>query len=243
MKYDVLTLFPEMFNVFESSIIKRAKENNIIDITVHDIRDFTTNKHRKVDDYPYGGGAGMVMQPQPIYDAIDHIVEMYGYKPYIIYLSPRGRVFKQEIAKELSGMNHILFLCGHYEGVDERVLDLVDEQMSIGDFVLTGGEIPTMVIIDSVSRLIDGVLSKSESYEDESFSNSLLEYPHYTRPEEFRGKRVPEVLLSGHHAKIDKWRREMSIKITYENRPELLKSAQLTKKDIQEIRSFTQKNK
>ncbi|KMT21488.1 tRNA (guanosine(37)-N1)-methyltransferase TrmD [Clostridium cylindrosporum] len=243
MKFDILTLFPEMFTVFESSIIKRAKDKNIVDIKVHDIRDFTTNKHRKVDDYPYGGGAGMVMQAQPIYDAIDHLKSIYGYKPYTIYLSPRGRVFKQEVAKELSTMNHILFLCGHYEGIDERVMDIVDDQMSIGDFVLTGGEIPTMVIIDSVSRLIDGVLSKNESYEDESFSDSLLEYPQYTRPEEFRGKRVPDVLLSGHHAKIDKWRREMSLKITYERRPDLLKSASLSKKDIEYIKAISKKSK
>ncbi|MEF9953075.1 MAG: tRNA (guanosine(37)-N1)-methyltransferase TrmD [Clostridium sp.] len=240
MKFDILTLFPEMFNVFESSIIKRAKEKDIISIKVHDIRLFSTNKHHKVDDYPYGGGAGMVMQPQPIYDAIEHIESIYGYKPYTIYLSPRGTVFNQKVAKGLSKKDHILFLCGHYEGVDERVLDLVDEQMSIGDFVLTGGEIPTMVIIDAVSRLIDGVLSKTESYEDESFSNSLLEYPQYTRPEDFRGKKVPEVLLSGHHSNIDKWRQEMSLKITHENRPDLLKKANLTKKDIAYIKKISE---
>ncbi|MEF9933643.1 MAG: tRNA (guanosine(37)-N1)-methyltransferase TrmD [Clostridium sp.] len=240
MKFDILTLFPEMFNVFESSIIKRAKEKDIISINVHDIRDFSTNKHKKVDDYPYGGGAGMVMQPQPIYDAIEYIEKLYGYKPYTIYLSPRGTVFNQDSAKTLSKKDHVLFLCGHYEGVDERVLDLVDEQMSIGDFVLTGGEIPTMVIIDAISRLVDGVLSKSESYEDESFSNSLLEYPQYTRPEVFRGKEVPSVLLSGHHSNIDKWRHEMSLKITYENRPDLLKKANLTKKDIGFIKKLSE---
>lgn len=243
MKFDILTLFPEMFNVFESSIIKRAKEKNIIDINVHDIRKFTVNKHLKVDDYPYGGGAGMVMQPQPIYDAVNHVVSVYGYKPHTVYLSPRGRVYNQEVAKEFSNMNHILFLCGHYEGIDERIMDIVDEEVSIGDFVLTGGEIPTMAIIDSVSRLINGVLSKTESFEDESFSDSLLEYPQYTRPEDFRGKKVPEVLLSGHHAKINKWRREMSLKITYERRPDLLKKANLSKGDIEYIKTISNKKK
>ncbi len=243
MKFDILTLFPEMFNVFESSIIKRAKEKGIINIKVHNIRDFSTNKHLKVDDYPYGGGAGMVMQAEPIYDAIDYVKNLYGYQPYTIYLSPRGRVFKQEIAKELSCKEHILFLCGHYEGIDERVMEIVDEEMSIGDFVLTGGEIPTMVIIDSVSRLIEGVLGKNESYEDESFSDSLLEYPQYTRPEDFRGMKVPEVLLSGHHGKINQWRREMSLKTTYEKRPELLKHASLSKKDIEYIKKLSNSKK
>lgn len=242
MKFDILTLFPEMFDVFEYSIIKRAKEKNIIDINVHDIRSFTTNKHLKVDDYPYGGGAGMVMQPQPVYDAVDYVIEKYGYKPYTIYLSPRGRVFNQGISGELSKKEHILFICGHYEGIDERVMEIVDEEMSIGDFVLTGGEIPAMVIIDSISRLVQGVLSKDESYEDESFSDSLLEYPHYTRPEDFRGMKVPEVLLSGHHAKINKWRREMSLKITYERRPELLKKANLSKSDIEYIKNISKKS-
>lgn len=238
MKFDILTLFPEMFSVFESSIIKRAKDKDILSIKVHDIRDFTTNKHNKVDDYPYGGGAGMVMQAQPIYDAIEHIKSIYGYKPYIIYLSPRGRVFNQEVAKELSNMEHILFLCGHYEGIDERVMSIIDEEMSIGDFVLTGGEIPTMAIIDSVSRLVEGVLSKSESFEDESFSDSLLEYPQYTRPEEFRGMKVPDVLLSGHHGNINRWRREESLRITYERRPDLLKKAKLSKKDLEYIKTL-----
>lgn len=243
MKFDILTLFPEMFSVFESSIIKRAREKGIININIIDIRKFTKNKHLKTDDYPYGGGAGMVMQVEPIYEAIDNIIDIYGYKPYTIYLSPRGRVFSQSISSELSKKDHILFICGHYEGIDERVMELVDEEMSIGDFVLTGGELPAMVILDSISRLIKGVLSKEESYEDESFSDGLLEYPHYTRPEEYRGMRVPEVLLSGHHAKINQWRREMSLKTTYERRPELLKKANLSKKDIEYIRTLSNKNK
>lgn len=243
MKFDILTLFPEMFSVFESSIIKRAKEKGIIDINITDIRKFTKNKHLKTDDYPYGGGAGMVMQAEPIYEAVDSIIEKYGYRPYTIYLSPRGRVFNQEISGELSEKGHILFICGHYEGIDERVMKIVDEEMSIGDFILTGGELPTMVIIDSISRLIKGVLSKEESYEDESFSDGLLEYPHYTRPEEFRGMKVPEVLLSGHHANINKWRREMSLRITYERRPELLKRANLSEKDIEYIRKISRQNK
>jgi tRNA (guanine37-N1)-methyltransferase len=233
MKFDILTLFPEMFEVFNYSIIKRAREKGIIEIHVYNIRDYSTNKHRKVDDYPYGGGAGMVMQAEPIYNAVEHVEKLYGYKPFTILMSPRGKKFNQDMAKDLSKKEHIMLICGHYEGLDERIMPLVDMEISIGDFILTGGEIATMAIVDSVSRLIPKVLSREESFEDESFSDNLLEYPQYTRPEEFRGMRVPDVLLSGHHENIRKWRRYQSLKITKERRPDLLKKAKLSKEDIE----------
>lgn len=231
MIFDVLTLFPEMFEIFNYSIIKRAREKEIIKINLYNIRDYTSNKHRKVDDYPYGGGAGMVMQPEPIYNAVESIKNKYGYKPYTILMSPKGERFKQSISKELCNIKHIMLICGHYEGIDERVMRLVDREISIGDFVLTGGEIACMAIIDSVSRLVPGVLSSNESYEDESFYSGLLEYPQYTRPEEFMGMRVPDVLLSGHHENIRKWRRYEALKITCERRPDLLEKADLTRED------------
>jgi tRNA (guanine37-N1)-methyltransferase len=231
MKFDVLTLFPEMFDIFNYSIINRAREKGIVEISIHNIRDYTTNKHKKVDDYPYGGGAGMVMQVEPIYNTVDYVISKYGYKPYTILMSPRGKRFSQEQSKQLTEREHIMLICGHYEGIDERVMPLVDMEISIGDFILTGGEIASIAIIDSVSRLIPGVLSQEESYEDESFSEGLLEYPQYTRPEEFRGMRVPDVLLSGHHEKIRQWRRSESLKITLERRPDLLDNAILDKKD------------
>lgn len=233
MKYEVLTLFPEMFDVFDHSIIKRARENNLIDINTYNIRDYTANKHKKVDDYPYGGGTGMVMQAEPIYNAVEHITNIYGYKPFTILMSPRGERYNQNIGKRLKDMGHIMLICGHYEGLDERIMELVDYEVSIGDFVLTGGEIACMAIIDSVSRLVPGVLSTEESYSDESFYSGLLEYPQYTRPEIFRGMKVPEVLMSGHHEKIRQWRRYQSLKITYKRRPDLLNSADLNKKDIE----------
>ncbi|SEF66665.1 tRNA (guanine37-N1)-methyltransferase [Caloramator fervidus] len=231
MKFDVLTLFPEMFNVFNYSIIGRAREQKIIEINVHNIRDFSTDKHKKVDDYPYGGGAGMVMQVEPIYNCVDYLIKLYGYKPHTILLTPRGKRYDQEDAKKLSNMKHIMLICGHYEGIDERIMPIVDFEYSIGDFVLTGGELASMVIIDSVARLVPGVLSTNISYEEESFYNGLLEYPQYTRPREFRGMKVPDVLLSGNHKEIEKWRRYQSLKITYLKRPDLLNKALLTKED------------
>lgn len=231
MNFDVLTLFPEMFNLFEYSIIGRARENGIIKICLYNIRDYTNDKHRKVDDYPYGGGYGMVMQAEPIYNAFDSIIEKRGTKPYTILLSPRGERYSQSIAKELSQKENIMLICGHYEGIDERIMPLVDCEISIGDYILTGGELGSMVIIDSVSRLIPDVLSTKESYEEESFYSGLLEYPQYTRPEEFREMKVPDVLLSGHHENIRKWRRYQSLKITLMRRPDLIKKFSLNKED------------
>lgn len=223
MRFDVLTLFPEMFAPVEQSIIGRAEKNNLIELNLINFREFSKDKKKHVDDCPYGGGAGMVIKPDVIYDAYRSIVDELQYKPKLIYLSPQGKVFNQEIAKELAKENHLILLCGHYEGIDQRVLDMiVDEEISIGDYVLTGGELPAMVLIDAVSRNIDGVLD-GESLVDESFNNNLLEYPQYTRPEVFMGKKVPDILLSGHHANIEKWRREKSIEITKKKRPDLIK--------------------
>ena len=234
MRFDVLTLFPDMFEaVLGDSIIGRAREKGLVELNFINIRDFSKNKHRKVDAYPYSGGGGMVMTPQPIYDAYMHITKGLSYKPLTIYLSPQGRVFRQSIVEELSKHNHIVLLCGHYEGVDQRILDeIVDMEISIGDFVLTGGEIAAMTVIDAVSRLIPGVLSHDSSYENESHYNGLLEYPQYTRPEEFMGRRVPEILISGHHAKIEEWKRQQSLLVTRAKRPDLLEKAELTQKDI-----------
>ena len=220
MKFDVLTLFPEMFKSLDESIIGRAKEKGLIEINLINIRDFSKNKHKKVDDTPYGGGAGMVMMPDVVYDAYSSVKDD---KAKVIYLSPQGKVLSQDKVKELSKENHLILLCGHYEGIDQRVLDeIVDEEISIGDYVLTGGELPAMVLIDSVSRYVQGVLSE-DSTNEESFSGNLLEYPQYTRPEEFRGKKVPEVLISGHHENIKKWREEKSLEVTKKKRPDLLK--------------------
>ncbi|HOQ01219.1 MAG TPA: tRNA (guanosine(37)-N1)-methyltransferase TrmD [Acetivibrio clariflavus] len=223
MRFDVLTLFPEVINaVLKESIIGRAQEKGIIEINAVNIRDFSKNKHKKADDYPYGGGGGMIMTAQPIYDAYLSIVKDLDYKPKVIYLSPQGRVLTQEVVKELSGEKHLVLLCGHYEGIDERIIEeIVDEEVSIGDYVLTGGELPAMVLIDSVSRLIPGVLSTEESYSNESHYNGLLEYPQYTRPVDFNGRKVPDILLSGHHANITRWRRKEAIKRTYLKRPDL----------------------
>mgnify|MGYP001021318283 FL=1 len=223
MRFDVLTLFPEVINaVLKESIIGRAQEKGIIEINAVNIRGFSKNKHKKADDYPYGGGGGMIMTAQPIYDAYLSIVKDLDYKPKVIYLSPQGRVLTQEVVKELSGEKHLVLLCGHYEGIDERIIEeIVDEEVSIGDYVLTGGELPAMVLIDSVSRLIPGVLSTEESYSNESHYNGLLEYPQYTRPVEFNGRKVPDILLSGHHANITRWRRKEAIKRTYLKRPDL----------------------
>lgn len=234
MRFDVLTLFPDMFEaVLGDSIIGRAREKGLIELNFINIRDFSKNKHRKVDAYPYSGGGGMIMAAQPIYDAYTHITEGLSYKPLTIYLSPQGKVFSQGVACELSKEEHIVLLCGHYEGVDQRILDeIADMEISIGDFVLTGGEIAAMAVIDAVSRIVPGVLSAESSYENESHYNGLLEYPQYTRPEEFLGRRVPEVLISGHHAKIEEWKRQQSLLVTRKKRPDLLEKAELSEKDI-----------
>ncbi len=219
MKFDVLTLFPEMFSSLNESIIGKAIGKGLIEVNLTNIRDFSKNKHKKVDDTPYGGGAGMVIRPDVVYDAYSSIKNDDA---KVIYLSPQGSLLNQDKVKELSKEKHLILICGHYEGIDQRVLDeIVDEEISIGDYVLTGGELPAMVLIDSVSRYIEGVLNE-ESVEEESFSNRLLEYPQYTRPEEFRGKKVPEVLISGHHENIKKWRYEKSLEVTKKKRPDLL---------------------
>lgn len=225
MRFDVLTLFPEMFEPLKQSIIKRATEKKLVDINLVNIRDFSEDKHNKVDDTPYGGGAGMVMKPDVV-DRAYQFVKTDDAK--VIYLTPQGRTLNQEIVKKLSDEKHLILLCGHYEGIDQRVIDkIVDEEISIGDYVLTGGEIPAMVLIDSVSRYVDGVLS-NDSISEESFSNGLLEYPQYTRPEVFDNIKVPEVLISGHHENIRIWRRKMSLRNTFYKRAELLENIVLT---------------
>lgn len=240
MNYHILTLFPEMvLNGLHTSIIGRAAEKGLLSIEAIDIREYSTDKHRHVDDYPYGGGAGMVMQPMPICDAYDDLCDKIGKKPRVIYMTPQGRVFNQKIAEELAQEEDLVFLCGHYEGIDERALELIaTDYLSIGDYVLTGGELPAMVMIDCISRLIPGVLNNDTSAEFESFHDNLLEYPQYTRPEEYRGLRVPEVLLSGHHKNIDAWRREQSIKRTLERRPDLLTGAVLSKKEAEYLKNL-----
>lgn len=228
MKFDVLTLFPEMFEPLKQSIIKRAVEKNLIDINLINIRDFSEDKHNKVDDTPYGGGAGMLMKPDVV-DRAYNSVKSENAK--VIYLTPQGKTLNQRIVRDLSKQEHLILLCGHYEGIDQRVLDkIVDEEISIGDYVLTGGELPAMVLIDSVSRYVDGVLS-DESTDEESFSNGLLEYPQYTRPEIFDNVKVPDVLISGHHENIRKWRREKSLENTFKKRPEMLENIELTEKE------------
>lgn len=220
MKIDILTLFPEMFTPLKTSIIGRAVDSGKLEINVIDIRDYTLDKHKKCDDTPFGGGAGMVMMPQPIASAIEAVDPDHQAKR--IYLSPKGRTFNQQIVLEYSKLDRILLLCGHYEGVDQRVIDLfIDEELSVGDFVLTGGEIPAMAVVDAVSRYVDGVIN-GESLSQESFSNGMLEYPHYTKPQEFMGLRVPDVLLSGHHKNIDDWRTEKSKELTKSRRPDLM---------------------
>ncbi len=228
MKFDVLTLFPEMFEAIKQSIIGKAAEKNLININLINIRDFSKNKHKKVDDTPYGGGAGMVMQADVVYDAYKSIKDENA---KVIYLTPQGKVLNQKKVEELSKEEHLILLCGHYEGIDQRVLDkIVDEEISIGDYVLTGGEIPAMVLIDSVSRYVEGVLSE-DSISEESFSQGILEYPQYTRPEIFEGMKVPEILQSGHHENIKKWRRCEALKNTYNKRQELLENVELSEQD------------
>ena len=239
MQFDVLTLFPEMFDILNESIIGRAKEKGLINVNLINIRDFSKNKHKKVDDTPYGGGAGMVIQPDVVYYAYKYVIknndksglDEKSKKTRVIYMSPQGKKLDQQKVEELSKQEHLILLCGHYEGIDQRVLDtIVDEEISIGDYVLTGGELPAMVLIDSVSRYVEGVL-KDGSTTEESFSQGLLEYPQYTRPEIFEEQQVPEVLLSGNHQMIDKWRREQSLKRTLEKRPDLLEKVDLSDED------------
>lgn len=238
MNYHVLTLFPEMIeNGMNTSITGRAITKGLLSLEAINIRDFAFNKHQKVDDYPYGGGAGMLMQAEPVYLSYESIAERIGRKPRVIFLTPQGKTFNQYMAKEFALEEDLVFLCGHYEGIDERVLEeIVTDYVSIGDYVLTGGELPAMVMMDSISRMVPGVLNNQESGETESFSGNLLEYPQYSRPEEWHGKKVPEVLLSGHHANVDKWRREQSIIRTAKWRPDLLPKADLTNKEWNEVR-------
>lgn len=234
MRFDVLTLFPAMLEaVLGDSIIGRARAAGLIELNPIDIRDFSTDKHRKVDDTPYSGGGGMLMSAQPIYDAYMSVAAGLGYKPYTIYMSPQGRVFDQDIASELERRySHIILLCGHYEGVDCRVLEeIVDEELSLGDFVLTGGEIPAMAVIDTISRLVPGVLANDGSYRNESHFQGLLEHPQYTKPQVWHGKPVPEVLLSGNHKLIDRWKHEQSLLATLKKRPDMLKKAWITEED------------
>lgn len=242
MNYHVLTLFPEMIrNGLNTSIIGRAIEKGLISLHAVDIRDFAVNKHKRVDDYPYGGGAGMVMQAEPVYRAYEEVRDCIGHKPRVVYLTPQGRVFNQAAAEELAMEKDLVFLCGHYEGIDERVLEeIVTDNISIGDYVLTGGELPAMVMIDAIARLVPGVLNNDVSAEFESFYDNLLEYPQYSRPEEWHGKKVPEVLLSGHHGNVEKWRRQQSLLRTAQRRPDLLKDANLTDKDKEFLESACQ---
>ena len=230
MKVNILTLFPGMFDIFSHSIMGRAVENNILDIKATDIRDYTKNKHKKVDDSPYGGGAGMVMAPQPVVDAIRDVKKTN--KGKVIFLGPRGITFNQELAGELAKEEELIFVCGHYEGIDERVYKYFDMEISLGDFILTGGEMAAIPVIDSICRLIPEVLGKEESFQEESFYDGTLEYPHYTRPFEFEGDRVPEILISGHHENIRKWRRKKSLLITRHRRKDLFDKLSLSKEDI-----------
>ena len=240
MNFHVLTLFPEMIQQgMNTSIIGRAITGGYLSVEAINIRDYAFNKHQKVDDYPYGGGAGMLMQAEPVYLAYQSNEDKIGYRPRVVYLTPQGSVFNQTMAKDFAKEKDLVFLCGHYEGIDERVLEeVVTDLVSIGDYVLTGGELPAMVMMDSISRMVPGVLSNQESGETESFAGNLLEYPQYSRPEEWHGKKVPPVLLSGHHANIEAWRREQSILRTAKNRPDLLRKADLTNKEWNQVRQW-----
>ncbi|WP_053983974.1 tRNA (guanosine(37)-N1)-methyltransferase TrmD [Niameybacter massiliensis] len=244
MKITIMTLFPEMIeNAVNCSILGRARQNGLIEIEAINIRDFANNKHLQVDDYPYGGGAGMLMMADPVCRCYDHIVEHSSVAPqHVLYMSPQGKPWKQQMAEALSSEEHIVLLCGHYEGIDQRALDaIVTEEVSIGDYVLTGGELAALVVADSISRLVPGVLGKAESFQDESFSDGLLEYPHYTRPAVYRDEAVPDVLLSGNHQKIAAYRREMSLINTFNKRPDLLKRAKLTEKEKCFINEYAKK--
>lgn len=233
MNFHILTLFPDMvMQGLATSIIGRAAERGLLSIEAVNIRDYTKDRHKKVDDYPYGGGAGMLMQAQPVFDAWKAVADRIGYRPRTIYLTPQGPTFTQTMAKGFAGEEELVLLCGHYEGIDERVLEeIVTDYISIGDYVLTGGELAAMVMVDAISRMVPGVLTNDESGATESFEDNLLEYPQYSRPEEWMGKKVPPILLSGNHQKVDEWRREQSVLRTAERRPDLLEKAQLTKKE------------
>ena len=230
MQFYIMTLFPEMvMQGLDTSIIGRAMNKGLLSIEAVNIRDYAFNKHNSVDDYPYGGGAGMLMQAEPVYQCYQAVEEKIGKKPRVIYLSPQGKTFNQNMAEEFANEEELVFICGHYEGIDERVLEeIVTDYVSIGDYVLTGGELPAMIMVDAISRLVPGVLHNDVSAEFESFQDNLLEYPQYSRPEVWHDKRVPEVLMSGHHANIEKWRREQSVIRTAKNRPDLLEKAELT---------------
>lgn len=231
MRIDILTLFPEMFAPLHSSILKRAQDRGLLEIFLHNIRDYADNKHKSTDDYPYGGGAGMVMMVQPVFDCMDAVIAQDEREALCIYLSPGGETLRGGLAQELAEVERMLLLCGHYEGIDERILTRIDRQISIGDYVLTGGELPAMVLVDCVSRFLPDVLGSHDSAWDESFSDGLLEYPQYTRPADFRGLKAPEILLGGHHAKIQRWRREEALRTTREKRPDLLEKAPLSAED------------
>ena len=244
MKFYIMTLFPDMvMQGLNTSIIGRAMDKGLLSIEAVNIRDYAFNKHNSVDDYPYGGGAGMLMQAEPVYQAYKAIEERTdaSRKPRVVYLSPQGKTFSQGMAEELAGAEELVFLCGHYEGIDERVLEeIVTDYVSIGDYILTGGELPAMIMVDAISRLVPGVLHNDVSAEFESFQDNLLEYPQYSRPEIWHDKRVPEVLLSGHHANLEKWRREQSIIRTAKNRPDLFEKAELTEKEKEVVRKSLQ---
>lgn len=246
MKIDVLSLFPEMFSgVLNQSILKKAQEDGKVTFRITDFRQFAENKHHKVDDYPYGGGEGMVLMPQPIFDAVEALCERdSGQKPHVVLLSPQGKRYSQKKAKQLAEKKHLMFICGHYEGYDERIRqELADDEISIGDYVLTGGELAAMVVIDSVVRLLPGVLGNEQSHQNDSFSNGLLEYPQYTRPADFRGMKVPDVLLSGHHGRIEEWRRRESLKRTFQRRPDLLKDRTFSEKERKWLREFEEEKR
>jgi tRNA (guanine37-N1)-methyltransferase len=254
MQFEVFTLLPEVFPPYlESSILQRARQRGLIDVRVHNIRDYTHDKHHTTDDTPYGGGGGMVMKPEPVFEAVESVLGFAASQPTpvadarqgipIILLTPQGRVFTQRVAEELSAHERIALLCGRYEGVDERIREhLVTDEISIGDYVLTGGELPALMIIDAVSRLIPGVLGDPTGAEDDSHSMGLLEYPHYTRPPEFRGRQVPEILLSGDHGKIEKWRREQALRRTFARRPDMLEKAELSEEDKKIVEHLKSKN-
>lgn len=244
IRFDVLTLFPQMFEaVLGDSITGRAREAGLIEMNFTNIRDFSANKHKKTDDYPYSGGGGMIMTPQPIYDAYMAVTAGCEKKPHTVFMSPQGAVFNQQKAIELSQLDRIVFLCGHYEGVDQRILDmLVDEEISVGDFVLTGGELPAMTVIDAVSRMIPGVLASETSYQNESHYSGLLEYPQYTHPQEFMGVKIPEILVSGHHKNIEEWKRHQALITTLKKRPDMLKTAPLTDADRKFLEEFCKKS-
>lgn len=245
MRIDLFTLFPDMCEtVMAESIVGRARKKGALQVCCHQIRDYAYDKHSRVDDCPFGGGMGMLLMAEPIAECIDDLVRHLGKKPHIVYMSPQGTVLTQQKMNELAEHENLAILCGHYEGIDERIIDrYVDEQISAGDYVLTGGELPALILADGVSRLIPGVLSDDVCFEEESHFSGLLEYPHYTRPANWRGMQVPEVLLSGHHANIDKWRREQSLLRTWKNRPDMLETAELDEKDKRYLASLCEKER